>query len=131
MTNLAGQAVLDLAVLTDMYGDDSSETICQVLSRFRDEATLYMVKLQQAAEDGQFSEIARLSHSLKSMSALIGAVQLMVLCQTAEQAARQSEQASLTDSWLILDTVWPALLNELNSSLQIHNNSLLQNDANV
>ncbi|SNY51419.1 HPt (histidine-containing phosphotransfer) domain-containing protein [Arsukibacterium tuosuense] len=129
MTNLAGQAVLDLTVLTEMYGDDSAHTICQVLTGFRDEAQNYMAQLQQAAAASQFSEVARLSHSLKSMCGLVGAAQLMAWCQTAEQAARQSDQTVLTDCLLLLNDVWPALLAKLNSDLQQHNNLQLQNDT--
>lgn len=118
MTNLVAKAVLDLSILSEMYGDDSVETVCPVLVGFRNEAHLYIGQLQHALSVQDSAEVARLSHSLKTMSGLIGAGQLMLLCQRTEQAARQNDHLALKACEHDLTLAWPALLSQLQNSLQ-------------
>lgn len=120
MTNSIGPAVLNLAILFDMYGDNSSQTLCQALSGFRSEAGLYISQLQQALVAADQAETAKLSHSLKSMCGLIGASQLMTLCQTIEQAARQRDKVALANCEQELALVWQALKLQLQRTLQDH-----------
>jgi HPt (histidine-containing phosphotransfer) domain-containing protein len=117
MTDIAELPVLNLAVLTEMYGDTSSQTICQVLTGFRDEAHSYSEQLRHAFIAGQFADVARLSHSLKSMCGLVGAQQMMTLCQNTEQAARAEDKLILNRCFTELNKVWPALLQDLESNL--------------
>lgn len=120
MKNLANQSILNLTILIEMYGDSSAGTVCQVLNSFRSEATLYIRQLQQAFIVQDFAEIARQSHSLKSMCGLIGACQMMTFCQTTEQAARQGDYSALEVCRGELALLWPALLLQLQRNLQQH-----------
>lgn len=110
--------VLDLRVLTAMYGDDSAQTITLALSGFRREATTYIEQLQLAIQCNTLPDIARFSHSLKSMCGLVGAGQLMQLCQNLEQAARQQDGPSLARLAPELRQIWHSLLTALNTTLQ-------------
>lgn len=125
MTDKALLPVLNLAVLTEMYDDNRSQTICQVLTGFRDEAQSYLISLRQAIAAVNFTDIARLSHSLKSMCGLVGAQQMMTLCQITEQAARAEDKLTLNRCSTELDKVWLALIRELESNLLQfgHNNA--------
>lgn len=120
MNSSASHAVLDLRILTDMYDEHSTQQVCQILGGFRSEATLYISQLQQALTAQDCAEVARFSHSLKSMCGLIGACQMMTLCQTTEQAARQGDNAALGRCRHQLALVWPLLLLQLQSYLQQH-----------
>ncbi|WP_213994759.1 Hpt domain-containing protein [Arsukibacterium sp.] len=120
MTSCTGPAVLDLHILTGMYGDNSAVTICQVLSSFRAEANSYIDYLQQALQTQDYPEVARLSHSLKSMCGLVGACQLMTLCQRTELAARQGDKVALDDCQQELAIVWRTLMLQLHHTLQEH-----------
>lgn len=123
MTDATTLPVLDLNVLIAMYGDDSADTIILALSGFRNEANIYISQLKQALITQDYTEIARLSHSLKSMSGLIGACQLMTLCQTTEQTARQGDLVTLRLCTQELASVWPLLLQQLQISLQQYGHS--------
>ena len=120
MTKAAPAAVLDLSVLIAMYGDDSAQTITLALSGFRKEASTYMQQLQAALRHNVQTDIARLSHSLKSMSGLVGALHLAQLCQNLEQAVRQGDDTVLVSNATELEPVWLELLAALNSTLQQH-----------
>ncbi|KKO46825.1 hypothetical protein WG68_02450 [Arsukibacterium ikkense] len=120
MNKPASLVVLDLAILIDMYGDDSADTICPALSRFRSEASKYINQLQHAVVQQDHAEIARLTHSLKSMAGLIGACQLMEWSQLVEQAAKQRDQTMLANHLPELTTIWAALQTELASSLLLY-----------
>ena len=48
MHSISELPVLELAVLIDMYGDDSNETVVLALSGFNLEAQRYITQLQQA-----------------------------------------------------------------------------------
>lgn len=120
MTKPAPSAVLDLSILIAMYGDDSARTITLALSGFRKEASTYMQQLQAALRHNAQKDIARLSHSLKSMSGLVGALHLAQLCQNLEQSVRQHDDAALASNATELGPVWLELQAALNSSLQQH-----------
>lgn len=120
MTKPTSLAVLDLSVLIAMYGDDSAQTVILALSGFRREASTYMQKLQVAIQHNTQTEIARVSHSLKSMCGLVGALHLAELCQNLEQAARQHDDAVLVSNAGELEQVWLTLQAAVNTALQHH-----------
>lgn len=118
MINSADPPILDISILIEMYGDSHADTIIPALVGFRDEATDYTEQLQQAAQQQDVAEIARLSHSLKGMCGLVGACQFMLLCQKIEDAARQWDQQRLTDYLPTFEPAWRVLLAELKSNLR-------------
>lgn len=129
MTDVTTPAVLDVSILTDMYGDDSAKTIHHALSSFLQEATTYVNQLQQKAMQQQqsmqhdYSSIARMSHSLKSMAGLVGACQLQLLCDSIEQAARKQDHAALIACWPQFNLIWPVLHTELINRLSLYGRS--------
>ena len=117
MLSLTEQPVLDLAVLVEMYGDDSAETVCSALSGFNREAQRYVCQLQQALTQTDWAEAARVAHSIKSMAGLCGVMQLSALCQQIETAARQQDSGQLHTLQKQLAPCWQALLQQSQAEL--------------
>ena len=119
MLRISELPVLDLTVLSDMYGDDSDETVILALSGFNHEAERYVDLLQQALVSAHYVEAARVAHSVKSMAGLCGAMQLSMLCQLIEIAARQQDTAQLNKLMPLLGSCWQALLQQSETELSV------------
>jgi two-component system sensor histidine kinase/response regulator len=85
------RAAVDTAVLNALTkqlaaaGDDlRRELLCSYLEQGR----LQIPELQSAAEDGEPATVRRIAHSLRSSSALLGALPLAELLANAENAVR-------------------------------------------
>jgi HPt (histidine-containing phosphotransfer) domain-containing protein len=109
--------VLALTVLTDMYGDDSNDTVVLALSGFNLEAERYITQLQQALSHADWAGAAKLAHSVKSMAGLCGAMQLAALCQQIETAARQQDSVQLNALEKYLAPCWQTLLQQSQAEL--------------
>lgn len=121
MHRISEQPVLALVVLTDMYGDDSDDTVVSVLTGFNLEAEFYITRLQQALIHADWAEAAKLAHSVKSMAGLCGALQLSALCRQIETAARQQDGGQLNVLEKRLDPCWQALLQQSQAELEKRN----------
>ncbi len=117
MPKISELPVLALAVLTDMYGDDSNDTVVLALSGFNLEAQRYIARLQQALSHADWAEAAKLAHSVKSMAGLCGAMQLSALCQQIETVARQQDSGQLHALQRQLAPCWQALLQQSQAEL--------------
>ena len=109
--------VLALTVLSDMYGDDSNDTVVLALSGFNLEAQRYITQLQQALSHADWAEAAKLAHSIKSMAGLCGAMQLAALCQQIESAARLPDTSQLQRLQPQVEPYWQALLQQSRAEL--------------
>jgi len=56
-----------------------------------------MEELQTAVERGETTTVYRLAHSLKSSSAMVGALRLSALCKTLEARAHESKEGAVPD----------------------------------
>lgn len=121
MHRISEQPVLALVVLTDMYGDDSDDTVVSVLTGFNLEAEFYITRLQHALIHADWAEAAKLAHSVKSMAGLCGALQLSALCRQIETAARQQDGGQLNVLEKSLDPCWQALLQQSQAELEKRN----------
>ena len=117
MCRISELPVLALTVLSDMYGDDSNDTIVLALSGFNREAQRYITQLQQALSHADWAGSAKLAHSIKSMAGLCGAMQLSVLCQQIETAARQHDTLQLGSLMPQVEPYWQALLQQSQAEL--------------
>jgi HPt (histidine-containing phosphotransfer) domain-containing protein len=88
--------VLELTVLAEMYGDVSADTVCFALNGFNREAEHFVELLELALAEQHYDDIARLTHNLKSMSALCGALQFAALCTQLGSAVRDQDGTAIT-----------------------------------
>ena len=117
MCRISELPVLALTVLSDMYGDDSNDTVVLALSGFNLEAERYITQLQQALSHADWAGAAKLAHSVKSMAGLCGAMQLAALCQRIETAARQQDSGQLHALQKQLAPCWQTLLQQSQTEL--------------
>jgi HPt (histidine-containing phosphotransfer) domain-containing protein len=120
MTQSTTESVLDVSILCAMYGEDSPEFIAEILQQFQREAQGYIALLEQALVQIDYAEVVRLSHSLKSMCGLIGALQLGMICQQLEQTAVSHNFNELTKLSDALTKCWLRL--QINVNLVLESN---------
>jgi hypothetical protein len=63
-------AILDLAILIEMYGDDSRETLESALSGFAAAAPPYINAIKEAGTARELTTLASAAHSLKVLPPL-------------------------------------------------------------
>ena len=112
------QIMLDLAILIEMYGDDSSETIYSALNGFAAAAPPYINAIKEAGKARELPALASAAHSLKSIAALTGATQLATLCRQLELAARDADDQALAPLLVAVADCWQRLQTQLQQRLQ-------------
>ena len=106
---------IDINVIFDIYGEEGEDILQYALSAFCLEASKYVAQLHLAVAKVDEVEASRLFHSLKTMSAMIGARQLSRLCAELEMLLLKSTEFELKyDAFLQL---WPLILTELEQHL--------------
>ncbi|WP_189429704.1 Hpt domain-containing protein [Alishewanella longhuensis] len=114
MINLPDDAtILDLDVLTAMYGDSSEETIVFALTGFYLAASGYMQDIQQAMKASNLTALAIAAHSLKGICGLVGAKPMAGLSNQLEHAARSGDTEQLQKALLMLPESWQLLQQQL------------------
>jgi len=102
-----------LGRLGDLESAENPGVVHRVLSRFLDNSPGLLEALRQGIADGDFDRIRTASHTLKSTSALVGAVVLADRCATLEALARQGchgDAMALVEGILLeYQTVRPAV----------------------
>ena len=111
-------AILDLAILIEMYGDDSRETLESALSGFAVAAPSYINVIKQAGAARELTTLASAAHSLKSIAALTGATQLAALCWQLELAARNTDEPALAPLLVTFSDCWQQLQQQLRQQLK-------------
>lgn len=111
-------AILDLAILIEMYGDDSRETLESALSGFAAAAPPYINAIKEAGTARELPALASAAHSLKSIAALTGATQLAALCWQLELAARNADEHALAPLLVTFSDCWQQLQQQLRQQLK-------------
>ena len=111
-------AILDLAILIEMYGDDSKETLESALSGFAAAAPLYINAINEAAKVRELPALSAAAHSLKGIAALTGATQLAALCWQLELAARNADEHALAPLLVTFSDCWQQLQQQLRQQLK-------------
>jgi PAS domain S-box-containing protein len=86
--------VLDRQVLDELARVTTNgrpELLANVIDLYLVESPKLLLKLSQAAREGDALEIVRMAHSLKSSSANVGAMALSRYCERAEMSARRAD----------------------------------------
>ena len=110
-----GNRQIDINVIFDIYDEESDDIVRYALGAFCHEASKYVAQLYLAVNNADEVEASRLFHSLKTMSAMIGARQLNQLCAELEILLLESAEFELKyDAFLQL---WPLILIELEQHL--------------
>jgi len=85
------EPVLDTGVLADLseqLGEDNPGLISQLVATFLENSPELLMNMETAFEAGDGKELTRAAHTLKSVSASLGALRLSALSKSIEQSAR-------------------------------------------
>lgn len=105
------QLQIDIRVIFDIYGEEGDEIVRYALGAFCAEASKYLAQLHIAVGRADEDEANRLFHSLKTMSAMIGARQFSQLCADLEVMSLQ--HAGFTSKYAEFQQLWPQILAEV------------------
>src|SRR5882672_2239813 len=95
-----GGATIDMKTLESMRPLQRAgrpDVIPRVIGLYLSNAPSMMEELQTAVERGETATVYRLAHSLKSSSAMVGALRLSALCKTLEARARETQEGAVPD----------------------------------
>lgn len=70
--------------LRQVGGDQGASFVAEMAQLFLEETTKSLVDLEGARERGEWSQVARIAHSLKSSAATLGLMRLSGVCQALE-----------------------------------------------
>ena len=77
-------------LLIEMIGPDEPAAILDLLDVYLGDSTRQVTDLQASFAAGDFKNVHRIAHSMKSSSATFGALELSSYCERLERSAKQS-----------------------------------------
>jgi HPt (histidine-containing phosphotransfer) domain-containing protein len=99
-------------VLSTLVGNDAA-VIEEVLTAFRESATLSGAEMTQCIATGAAQATSALAHKLKSAARAIGALRLGDLCARIEELAQARKTGALKALLPLFDAEWTAVLRSL------------------
>ena len=94
---VATQPVLDAACMAELRAldpDGKAQLVRRVLAAYQASLAKLVEQLRLARADGEWDQVSRVAHTLKSSSASIGALALSGLCADIERLLRAGDSAS-------------------------------------
>lgn len=79
-----------LALLVEMIGPDEPGAILDLLDTYLGDSTRQVQDLQAAFAGGDYKNVHRIAHSMKSSSATFGALELSKYCERLERSAKDN-----------------------------------------
>jgi HPt (histidine-containing phosphotransfer) domain-containing protein len=95
--------ILDLCILQNQYQGLPTEMQAKALQLFLTQGAEYCAGINNFASEHR-DEVFRCCHSLKTMSAMVGAMRLNALCTEFELATEDAERQSINEQLTVL---WP------------------------
>jgi len=94
---VAAQPVLDAACMAELRAldpDGKAQLVKRVLTAYQGSLGKLVEQLRLARAEGEWNQVSRVAHTLKSSSASIGALALSGLCADIERLLRAGDSAS-------------------------------------
>jgi HPt (histidine-containing phosphotransfer) domain-containing protein len=110
---LSERPLLTVETIGRIYGESGAELISDTLQQFRTEALGYVTKVAELWHTGAFDEITRYVHSLKTMSAMVGAERMAKLCQVFERQLKGRDMVEAQRSYPVFQLVWSETLQQV------------------
>jgi len=117
MDSKASGAVIDLAPLMEIFGDDE-DTIKEVLADFVDPAKETTAEIEAAFESKSAEDVRAASHKLKSSARSVGAIALADLCQTLETAGKAGDWETINAAFAQMHAVLGQVVAEIQTLSQ-------------
>lgn len=111
-TETTATAYFDRNTLSQLVGDDET-AIRSLLQDFENNAQEILVKIQQAQDSAEYSEMAELAHQFKSAAASIGALKLRLICVEIQQKVENGQFNQIAQLIRLQERETLALLNSI------------------
>lgn len=104
--------ILNIDTLTEMYGDNSPDTIIWALTSFRSAALPYITSISHSVACEDISGVSEAAHALKGIAGLTGAHQMARLSQELELIAHTEDKKMTLAGIAGLLQAWQLFLSE-------------------
>ncbi len=109
--------LLTVETISIIYGDTDPELIAETLEQFKAEAADYVTNISKLRHSGALEEIIRYVHSLKTMSAMVGAEKMSRVCQVFERQLRARDMIEVQRTYPMYEKIWVETLQQLDQYL--------------
>jgi CheY-like chemotaxis protein len=99
----APHAMVDIAVLKELVGDDDPDALQELLSDYLISLRQQAAQLRAACATEDFRQVGNIAHKLKSSSRAVGALAFAELCAELENLAQSNSKANIVRSTAQLD----------------------------
>lgn len=89
-----------LQKLRTVAGDQGPQFVAEMAQLFVDETKPALAELRRAKEEGNWKQVGRIAHSLKSSAATLGLMRLSTVCKALELDTKQGGSNPGTDGLL-------------------------------
>jgi HPt (histidine-containing phosphotransfer) domain-containing protein len=103
--NLIDSRALDS--IRSLQREGAPDILHKIIGVFLESTPNLLGELQHAIETGSGEDVYRLSHTLKSSSATVGAMQISAICREIETLARAGDLSEVAGQFQMLQTVYP------------------------
>ena len=108
-----------LSQLRELQHAEDPDLLNRVITIYLAESPKIIAKMKQAVQQGSLIETERMSHSLKSSSANVGATALSALCSDIYLATRAGHMGVASDSMMALELEFARAKSALKAEMKI------------
>jgi len=106
-----------VTTISIIYGDTDPELIAETLLQFKTEASGYVAQVSQLRHTGALDDIIRHVHSLKTMSAMVGAEKMSRVCQVFERQLRARDMIEVQRTYPLYEKIWLETIQQVDQYL--------------
>lgn len=109
--------LLNIEAVSLIYGESDPGLILETLQQFRTEAQGYVSQIALIWHTGAAEDVVRYVHSLKTMTAMVGAEKMSRVCRMLERQLRAKDVVEAKRTYGLFEKVWQDTLQQLDLHL--------------
>ncbi|MCT6698655.1 Hpt domain-containing protein [Rheinheimera sp. 4Y26] len=109
--------LLNIEAVSLIYGESDPELILETLQQFQTEAQGYVSQIALIWHTGAAEDVVRYVHSLKTMTAMVGAEKMSRVCRMLERQLRAKDVVEARRTYGLFEKVWLDTLQQLDLHL--------------
>lgn len=109
--------LLTIEAVSLIYGESDPELILETLQQFKSEAQGYVSQIGLIWHTGAAEDVVRYVHSLKTMTAMVGAEKMSRVCRMLERQLRAKDVVEARRTYGLFEKVWQDTLQQLDLHL--------------
>ncbi len=109
--------LLNIEAVSLIYGESDPGLILETLQQFQTEAQGYVSQIALIWHTGAAEDVVRYVHSLKTMTAMVGAEKMSRVCRMLERQLRAKDVVEAKRTYGLFEKVWQDTLQQLDLHL--------------